>query len=159
MKGKVSILKFDSSDELNHGVALSIRKLVFVAEQKVPIELEEENEDESVHFLLKVDEEAIATARYRQVGGRIKLERFAILPQFRGKGYGHSILRYVLTEARKEKLPIYLNSQVQVVGYYEKSGFIKEGEEFEEAGIKHYKMVYNPSKIKENALEKAICRR
>ena len=35
---------------------------------------------------------------------------------------------------------IYLHAQVQVIPFYEKEGFIKEGGIFEEAGIMHYKM-------------------
>ncbi len=159
MKEKISIIKFGAGDAKSHEIALKIREKVFVEEQKVPKELEVENEEESIHFLLKAGNQSIATARFRLVEGKVKLERFAILYQHRGKGYGHALLRYVLTEARKTKLPIYLNAQVQVVEYYEKSGFEREGPEFEEAGIKHYKMVFNPNKIKETALEKAICRR
>ena len=33
-----------------------------------------------------------------------------------------------------------LNAQIQTVEFYEKCGFVKEGKEFLEAGIKHIKM-------------------
>ena len=35
----------------------------------------------------------------------------------------------------------YLHAQVQVVGFYEKVGFKKIGDEFDEVGIMHYKMI------------------
>ena len=35
----------------------------------------------------------------------------------------------------------YLHAQVQVVGFYEKVGFKKIGEQFDEVGIMHYKMI------------------
>ena len=38
---------------------------------------------------------------------------------------------------------IYLHAQVDVIPFYEKIGFIKEGDQFEEAGIQHYKMYLN----------------
>ena len=40
---------------------------------------------------------------------------------------------------------IYLHAQIQVVEFYQKLGFVKQGNLFEEAGIKHYKMVFKPS--------------
>ena len=35
----------------------------------------------------------------------------------------------------------YLHAQVQVVEFYEKVGFKKIGEKFDEVGIMHYKMI------------------
>ena len=35
----------------------------------------------------------------------------------------------------------YMHAQIQVVPFYEKAGFIKVGELFEEANIMHYKMI------------------
>jgi len=37
---------------------------------------------------------------------------------------------------------IYLNAQIQVVGYYKKFGFVAVGESFFEANIEHYLMEY-----------------
>jgi len=37
---------------------------------------------------------------------------------------------------------IYLHAQIQVVDFYQKLGFIKVGDLFEEAGIKHYMMTF-----------------
>jgi len=40
--------------------------------------------------------------------------------------------------------PIYLNSQISAVRFYERNGFVQEGEMFIEANIEHFKMTYNP---------------
>ena len=45
-------------------------------------------------------------------------------------------------EALKQK--IYLHAQIQTVDFYQKLSFEKDGEIFEEAGIKHYKMTFTP---------------
>ena len=40
---------------------------------------------------------------------------------------------------------IYLHAQLQAIPLYEKHGFVKVGEMFEEATIKHYKMIFEAS--------------
>jgi predicted GNAT family N-acyltransferase len=153
------IIVFNASDKERHLKALKIRRKVFIEGQNVDEEIEVEHEDEATHFLLYYRRQAIGTARLRQINGKIKLERFAILDQYRGLGLGNDLLRFVINHARGYALPIYLNAQFQVVGYYQKWGFKQKGEAFYEANIKHYQMLYQPDDIKEKALSKAICRR
>ena len=71
---------------------------------------------------------------------RYKLERFAVLKEERGKGYGKHILNAILDDLKDYKGLIYIHAQEQVLPFYEKLGFKKEGDLFEEAGIMHYKM-------------------
>ena len=59
----------------------------------------------------------------------------------RGKGYGLLILKAILEDLQENVELKYLHAQVQVVPFYEKVGFKKRGELFEEAGIMHYKMI------------------
>ncbi len=153
------IVKFNSKNKELHTVAKEIRKTVFVEEQNVPIEIEWEYEEESVHFLIYKNKKAVGTARYRMYGDKIKFERFAILQEGRSKGYGRDILRYMLTDVKMMRKAIILNAQITAVEFYKRSGFIVSGEKFMEADIVHYPMVYEEPKILEKALEKAICRR
>lgn len=154
---KIQVFKVDQKDL--HKQALSIRFKVFVEEQSVDESIEIDHEDESTHFLLSYKKQPAGTARFRITDNGIKLERFAILSEFRGLGLGNDLLRFVLFHARDLNMKIYLNAQHQVVGYYEKWGFVKIGEPFFEANIQHYKMIYQPENLKEKALSKAICRR
>ena len=153
------VVKFDFKDKDSHSKAIEIRMRVFVAEQHVDAAIEVEHEEEAIHFLLYYRRKPVATARYRFTEKGIKLERFAMLSDFRGKGLGNDLLRFVLNDARRHKQRIYLNAQTQVIGYYEKFGFKIKGDPFEEANIQHYLMEYEPINNKEKALEKAICRR
>ena len=59
------------------------------------------------------------------------------------KGYGNKILKRILEELKDTNYDIYLHAQVQVVDFYNKQGFIKKGDIFSEAGIQHYKKIYN----------------
>ncbi|MCY1541847.1 Acetyltransferase (GNAT) domain protein [compost metagenome] len=64
-----------------------------------------------------------------------------MLPAFRGKGIGRALIAAVLADLPRDADYIYLNSQLEAMSLYAKFGFTAEGEQFEEAGIQHYKMV------------------
>ncbi len=119
----------------------AIRKEVFVLEQHCPPELEWEHEEESHHFLALVDGQPAGACRWRKTELGYKLERFAVLKQHRGKGVAHTMVSTVLRDLPEDATYIYLNAQVDAMPLYAKSGFEKVGEQFEEAGIQHYKMV------------------
>ncbi|MBC7912855.1 MAG: GNAT family N-acetyltransferase [Pyrinomonadaceae bacterium] len=118
-----------------------IRKKVFVEEQNCPPELEWEHEDESVHFLALLDSEPAGAARWRKTDKGFKLERFAVLREFRGRGVGQTLVKEVLADIPEKAECIYLHAQLPACSLYEKFNFVKEGPQFEEAGILHYKMV------------------
>lgn len=120
-----------------------IRRKVFIEEQNCPPELEWENEDECVHFLATVDKVAAGTARWWPTNKGIKLQRFAVLQEFRGIGVGQALVQAVLDDLPAGTLHVYLHAQIQACSLYEKFGFVKEGPEFDEVGIRHYKMVLN----------------
>ena len=123
--------------------ALAIRRKVFVEEQGVDPDLEYNHEKESHHYLLILAEKPIATARWRETDKGIKLERFAVLPEFRNRGFGEIILSAVLKDVLASGSKIYLHSQLKAVPFYERNGFFKVGEQFNEAGIEHCLMTYD----------------
>ncbi len=131
------------SDPAQLGHVFAIRRQVFVVEQNCPPELEWEFEDESTHFLATVDDIPAGTARWRKTDKGYKLERFAVLPEFRGLGVGQELVKAVLADLPTDSNYVYLHAQIQAIGLYQKLGFETTGPEFEEAGIRHYKMVLN----------------
>jgi predicted GNAT family N-acyltransferase len=92
-------------------------------------------------FLAFADEEACGASRWRKPDQGYKLERFAVLKPFRGKGVGSALIAAVLNDLPADAKYVYLNSQLDAVNVYKKFGFLTEGEQFEEAGIQHFKMV------------------
>jgi len=119
----------------------AIRREVFVGEQNCPPELEWEHEDESNHFLATVDGVPAGASRWRKTDKGYKLERFAVQKNFRGDGVGQALVKAVLADLPADAGYVYLHAQVAAVTLYERFGFVKTGPEFEEAGIRHYKMV------------------
>jgi len=121
-------------------LAFAIRRKVFVEEEGVDPTLEYDKEEESHHYLLLQDGKAVATARWRETEKGIKLERFAVLPELRNRGLGEIILKEVLKDVMKLGKVVYLHSQLRAVPFYERNGFVKEGDVFYEANMGHYYM-------------------
>jgi len=140
---RIKVLKISRNDDMES--ALRIRKEVFVKEQHVPpYEEQDEFEDSSHHFLATIDKIPCGTARWRYTDEGIKLERFAVLSQYRGNGIGSKLVKTVLKDIHSDKnnknKQVYLHSQLDVVPLYLKFGFQKTGEMFDECAIMHYKM-------------------
>ena len=142
------IISFSISDKTLYDAALKIREKVFVHEQKVARALEVENEEEATFYLMFIDELPIATGRWRKTTDGIKLERFAVLPEYRNKNYGTILLKNILKDIETLATKIYLHSQLKAIPYYERQGFKKKGDMFVEANIEHYLMIKVASKEK-----------
>lgn len=131
--------KIRNKEELEK--AFAIRKTVFVEEQNCPPELEWEHEEEAVHFLAELSGVPCGACRWRKTDAGYKLERFAVLKEFRGKRIGQALVAAALADLPENAHYIYLHAQLDAVRLYSRFGFITEGEQFEEAGIQHFKMV------------------
>ncbi len=123
----------------------AIRRTVFVQEQGVPLSLEMDAGDASaIHFLMLDDETAqpIATARLLDKGaGVAKIGRVAVLQETRGRGLGLRLMQAVIEVAKRRQFrEAILDSQTYAIAFYQRLGFIPEGDEFDEAGIPHYRM-------------------
>jgi predicted GNAT family N-acyltransferase len=140
----INVLPISSPEDLD--VAFAIRRQVFVDEQKVRAEEEyDEYEVSSQHFLARADGVPCGTARWRRTSNGVKMERFAVLKEYRSMGVGKALVRAVLEDIFSQQPEpiesIYLHAQVTAVPLYKGFGFVSVGPMFEEAGIQHYKMV------------------
>ena len=131
--------------------ARAVRTRVFIEEQACPPEEEWDAYDEtSRHLLGVVDGAVAATARWRTVPyeGRLaaKLERFAVLPAYRGHGYGRALVEGVMADARRAGFDTFvLHAQAYLEAFYQSFGFETVSDVFDEAGIPHVKMVRRPA--------------
>jgi predicted GNAT family N-acyltransferase len=130
-----------SSDWRSEQPRLSqIRRAVFIDEQGVPEELEWDADDAAALHLLAVDNNdmPIGCARLLPDG---HIGRMAVLHSWRGKGVGRALLQKALEAARAEGHRIVrLSAQTHAAGFYERHGFVAEGDEYLEAGIPHLAM-------------------
>jgi len=118
-----------------------IRKQAFVQEQDVPLELELDGlDDDADHVIVYYNEKPIGCARIR-INEYAKLERVAILKQYRNRGFGTQLMHYLIDYCKSKNITeIRLHSQTYVSDFYEKIGFITRGKPFFEAGIEHAEM-------------------
>jgi len=141
----LEVYRLSVNDELFAEVR-AVRSKVFVIEQGVSESDEYDTyEDEAKHYLIQQDNLSCGAARWRETDQGFKLERFAVAQEYRGQDIGKRLVKEVLKDVEAFERTIYLHAQIQVVEFYQKLGFVKQGNLFEEAGIKHYKMVFKPS--------------
>ncbi|MDH4174046.1 MAG: GNAT family N-acetyltransferase [Betaproteobacteria bacterium] len=119
--------------------AARIRMIVFVEEQRVPAEIEMDDQDAaSLHALAYVDGKAVGTGRLLPDG---HIGRMAVLKERRASGVGGAILARLVEEARRRGVKeVVLSAQTHALGFYRRHGFREQGEIFEEAGIAHQEM-------------------
>ncbi len=140
------------ADEADWEQAKAIRQRVFVEEQRCPPQEEWDAYDEtSRHFIGLEAGTPVATARWRvavyEEKPVAKLERFAVLPACRGRGYGRDLVRYVMRDAEHAGFDtLLLNAQAHLENFYAGLGFVSDGARFEEAGLPHVRMVRRAQK-------------
>jgi predicted GNAT family N-acyltransferase len=120
--------------------AEKVRHDVFIVEQKIPVELEWDEMDAVSLHAVAFDEtgSAVATGRLLPDG---HIGRMAVKMSHRGAGIGGAVLNILMREAKNRGQNIVrLNAQTQVQAFYERYGFVCEGEEFMDAGIPHIQM-------------------
>lgn len=143
----IKVIRFTFDDHEFADQAFAIRKKVFVDEQGVDPVIEYEHEEQAHHYLLMISDKPVATARWRETEKGIKLERFAVIKEFRNRGIGELILKEVMVDVIPLNKMIYLHSQARAVPFYERNRFVKEGKLFLEAGIEHYYMKYSYTNV------------
>lgn len=118
----------------------AVRESVFIREQGVPPELERDASDPVSRHVVARDANgtAIGTGRLLPDG---HIGRMAVLAAWRGQGVGRALLERLLDEADAiGMMQLVLNAQVPACGFYRRFGFVEEGGEFIEAGLRHRTM-------------------
>jgi len=129
-----------------------VRIDVFVHEQKFALEDEIDDLDETAtHILLRLlpDLTPVGTIRCSKGKDYYKLSRLAVLKDHREFRFGRALVLALHDFARADALrtgqrdfvEIRAHSQLPVKGFYSKFGYVPEGEEFDEDGAPHQKMV------------------
>src|SRR5699024_2277332 len=112
---------FITDEEKYYNDCVDIRKKVFVEEQGDPEDKElDENENESLNVLLLLNNSHAGTERYRKIDdSTIKVERMAVLKEYRGMGFGNNLMNFVHVHARKSGYHwAKLGAQTHAIKYY-----------------------------------------
>jgi predicted GNAT family N-acyltransferase len=122
--------------------AQAIRIEVFVEEQNVPAELEMDEMDAVCLHAVAYDPSGmpVGTGRLLPDG---HIGRMAVRKVARGSGIGGVLLQGLMAQARARGHDhVALSSQSHAAPFYARHGFVKEGDEFFEAGIAHIAMQF-----------------
>ena len=127
--------------------AIRIRVDVFIKEQNCPPGWEPDEFDKvSDHYIASVNGIVVATARIRQDSPDVlKIERMVVKKDYRKKGIGLDLTKYLIKGAQKKKpSKIWIEAQSYAQKFYEKSGFKTVSEEYDlyNIGIPHVTMEY-----------------
>ena len=122
----------------------ALRRRVFVDEQGVPPEIEQDAADATAVHVLSRDAtgRVVATGRLLlRDDGTAALGRMAADATVRGRGHGAAVLAELHRQAALRGVTeIELHAQVTARGFYERAGYAAVGEEYQEAGIAHVTM-------------------
>ena len=149
MSGSAFNLKrFQGSQEPLFDDAIRIRVEVYVDEQEADPETEPDNFDteQCMHWLVYTEalSQPIATGRMfpdPQNASIGHIGRMAVLKPYRGLGIGHLILKDMLKLAPESGYQeLLLEAQVYAAAFYQKLGFMTEGNEFPLENIPHILM-------------------
>jgi len=122
---------------------MALRTRVFVEEQGVPPEIEQDAADATaVHALSRDDAgRVVATGRLLVGDGVATIGRMAADAGVRGRGHGAAVLAELHRQAALRGVSLLeLHAQVSARRFYERAGYAAVGEEYEEAGIAHITM-------------------
>jgi predicted GNAT family N-acyltransferase len=141
----MEIIRVTHIDQLMQ--CFDIRKKVFVEEQKVPANLEIDEKDESPeachHILMLVDGQPVAASRwYAYRPQTAKLQRVAVLKEYRGTGLGKELILAMEQQAKELGFTsALLDGQCYAEPFYQKLGYTTISKEpFYDAGILHVRM-------------------
>jgi ElaA protein len=120
---------------------LKLRAEVFVIEQDVPyLDVDGRDLDKGTfHYWLAGDDGVLAYLRVvTEPDGEMRIGRVCTAPQARGKGLAYQLMAAAVEDLSGARSV--LNSQVYAQGFYERFGFVVEGDEYIEDGIPHVTM-------------------
>jgi YbgC/YbaW family acyl-CoA thioester hydrolase len=122
----------------------SVRTRVFVDEQGIPADMEQDDADQTALHVVAYNGlgQAVATGRLLQVApGTGQVGRMAVVRVLRGARLGHALLQALLDAARlRGDTQLLLHAQRSAEGFYQRAGFKVQGEPFTEAGIEQISM-------------------
>ena len=144
------LIKFDAKrfDELDnktlHHIFL-LRSEVFVVEQECVYQDIDGKDINSIHIIGKKQEQIIAYSRIMNLNNEFcSIGRVLVKKELRKKGIGKKLMEKSIEKARKlfNQKKIKISAQKHLQNFYEKCGFVFEGENYLEDEIPHCAMYY-----------------
>lgn len=95
-----------------------------------------EDDEHGMHFGLFENNQLMTVISTFRKGDQLQFRKFATLPEYQGKGYGTSMMKYILNFAMIEGVTrIWCNARATAETFYARLGFSRSGELFSKNGI------------------------
>lgn len=124
--------------------ASRVRTEVFVQEQRIPMDMEWDEADQTAVHAVAYNRlgQAVATGRLLAAGaGQARIGRMAVHRVLRGTGLGRQVLQTLAARASERgDHELVLHAQQSAQDFYCRLGFTARGEPFEEVNIPHVEM-------------------
>lgn len=163
IQGKYLLAGLDDLSE-----CFSIRREVFLEEQRFPTAAVEDEDDKTAIFAVAYETEqqksaeqkseqvkAVATGRLIFIDDYFKIGRIAVRKEYRGRKYGDFIVRMLVDKAfsmgAKE---VFVGAQEHAIQFYKKIGFVELQDTYSEDGILHTVMKIMPCTCKKECQKK-----
>lgn len=102
-------------------------------------------EEKAVHLICIQGEEVLGYGRLTyETEETVAVSQLVVKESYQNQGIGKGLMKHFIHFSRKEGYrEIILNAKVEVMGFYEKLGFLLEGDTFpsKKTGIPHIKMI------------------
>jgi ribosomal protein S18 acetylase RimI-like enzyme len=100
------------------------------------------NEGDQLHFGLFDDDKLVACVIAVLLSpNEAKIRQMAVGPEHQGRGFGRQIIEGLERHLVERGVTYFsMHARMTAVGFYEKLGYSKVGEEFSEVGIPHVRM-------------------
>ncbi len=126
-----------------------LRLSVFVVEQNCPYQDADGKDIKAFHLWGEQNGKMIAYARILPANTSYKepsIGRVVTSAEARKTGAGKILMEESLEFIEKEfgKVPVRIGAQSYLQKFYESFGFVREGDEYDEDGIPHIIMLYDP---------------
>jgi len=145
---RIDIKPFDELTLKELHACLKLRGEVFVVGQRICAVADvDEFDPRCHHVMMRHADEVIGTARLLPLddGKCIKVGRVAVAESRRGEGLGSSMMRALQDWiGQVSDRTGYMSAQADVQRWYEHLGWVRDGDDYLEAGIKHLDMRLPP---------------
>lgn len=102
-----------------------------------------EEEKSWIHFVA-IDKETVVGCVVAIVidHANAKLRQMAVHENFQFQGVGTKLLGFAEAELKKSGIKnLLIHARMEAVGFYEKAGYVKKGEQFYEVSVPHFAML------------------
>lgn len=100
-----------------------------------------EGDELAYHYGYFVKNQLVAVASIYLDGNKARLRKFATLSAYQSQGIGTKLISHILKELNSSDVTTFwCDARASAVGFYQRLGFIVEGELFYKEQVSYYKM-------------------